>query len=455
MKKLLLFTSLLIGGGVLAQTSPLDFEPGGNGASFGWATFESPEGFENPTLTIEANPATDGINSSATAARIDISYPATDFWGQAGTETDNPGVEMGSWEFNDQNSTVKVMVYQEGFAAPVAIKFANNSFGAEFQTVVENIIADEWVEITFDMSSLIGSGLAPFTQFIFYPSHAERATGHVVWFDNVTFGPAAPPAGDPMVSPADPTIDEADVLSVYSETYMTNTVMNFNLNAFSNDAFVFSEVDIESSGNLSAKMENLLFYGAEWTAENLNEFDFVHLDYYATSSTGFNFYLIDQTAGIPGGDIAEPRFAFGPAGDAPLVQGEWVSVFIPLQHFLDYDAGMFTYDLDDIFQYKFDGNGGLWFDNIYFTTEEALSVTDIEEAGLNAFPNPSVDSWTITSEFTPITEVRVFNVLGQVVFSASPNSSLAQIDASGLDTGLYMTEVTTNRGKTTIKLIKE
>lgn len=454
MKGLLLFTTLLIGGGAFAQTSPLDFEPGGNGAGFGWATFEAPEGFDNPTLTIEANPVTDGINSSATAAKIDIAYGTDASWGQAGTETDNPGIEMGSWEFNAENSAVRVMVFQEGFAAPVALKFANNMFGAEFETIVNNTVANEWVEITFDMSSLIGSGLAPFTQFIFFPSYAPRETGHVVWFDNVTFG-AATSVPDPMVSPADPTIDEADVVSVYSETYATNTVMNFNLNAYANDAFVLAEVDIESTGNLSASMENLGFYGAEWTAENINEFDFVHLDYYATSSSGFNFYLIDQTAGIPGGNIAVPRFSFGPTGDAPLVQGEWVSVFIPLQHFLDYDAGAFSFDLDDIFQYKFDGNGGLWFDNIYFTTEEALSVNDIEEAGLNAFPNPSVDSWTITSEVTPIKEVRVFNMLGQVVYSASPNSSLANIDASGIDTGLYMTEITTNRGKTTIKLIKE
>ena len=72
MKKVILLSSLLIGGAAFAQTSPIDFEPNGNGADFGWATFEAPEGEENPTLTIEMNPATDGINSSANAARLDI-----------------------------------------------------------------------------------------------------------------------------------------------------------------------------------------------------------------------------------------------------------------------------------------------------------------------------------------------------------------------------------------------
>jgi len=453
MKKILLFTSLLIGGGAIAQTTPLDFEPGGNGADFEWPSFEVPDG-ETLEITIEPNPATGGINSSATAAKMDISYGTGEVWGQAGTETDINGVEMGTWSFDESNSTVKVQVFQEGFAAPVAVKIVNSSFAAMPEMVVNNTVANEWVEITFNFSSLIGSDLAPFSQFVFFPSYAPRATGHVVWFDNITFGEGAPAASDPMTSPADPTIDEADVLSVYSETYTMNTVSNFNLNAFVGAAAI-SEVDIENSGNLSTKIENLDFYGAEWTAENLNEFDFVHLDYYATSSNAFNFFLIDQTAGLMGGEPEEPRFSFGDGADAPIVQGVWVSVFIPLQHFLDFDAGTFSYDLNDIFQWKFDGNGSLWIDNIYFTTEEALSVNDVEEAGLNAFPNPSTDSWTISSELAPIKLVRVFNLLGQVVHTATPNTSLTQIDASGLNTGIYMTEVTTNRGKTTIKLIKE
>ncbi len=455
MKKVFLLSTLLIGGAAFAQTSPIDFEPGGNGADFSWATFEAPEGFSNPTFTVEANPVTDGINSSATAAKMDIAYPTTDAWGKAGCETDNPGMNMGLFSFDENNSTVSIMIYQEGFAAPVALKFANNTFGAQLETVVPNTVADEWVEITFNMSPLIGSGLAPFSQLIFFPSYAPRETGHVVWFDNITFGEGGSGSGDPMVSAPDPTIDESLVLSAYSNTYMTNTVENFNLNAFQGGGTI-SEVDIESDGNLTLKIDGLTFYGAQWTAVDLNEYDYVHLDYWSTSSTAFNFYLIDQTAGIGGGAPEEPRFSFGaPGSDAEIVQGEWVSVFIPLQHFLDYDFGSFPYDLNDIFQWKFDGNGTLWVDNVYFTTEEALSVSDVVAEGVKAFPNPAVSDWTITSEFSAIKEVRVFNVLGQVVYSATPNASMTQIDASGLDKGFYLTQVRTELGTATIKLIKE
>jgi len=316
---------------------------------------------------------------------------------------------------------------------------------------VQNDVADEWVEIEFDMSGLISSGVAPFAQLIFFPSYAPRESGHVVWFDNVQFGEGDPPAPDPMVSAPDPTIDEDLVLSVYSDTYSTNTVNEFDLNVFGITA---TEEDLENDGNLTAKLENLNFYGGQWIAEDINEYDFVHFDYWATSSTQFNFFLIDLTSMIGGGTPEEPRYAFGPNGDEPVVQGEWVPVTIPLQHFLDQPTGSFTYDLDDIFQYKFDGQGTLYFDNIYFS-KEPTGVNDIVSNGLNAFPNPSTETWTVSSDASSINEVRVFNALGQVVLSESPNSSMTQIDASNLDKGFYIAEIRTDIGTGTIKLIKE
>jgi hypothetical protein len=451
MKKVILLSSLLIGGSAFGQTSPIDFEVGGNGADFSWATFEAPEGFDNPTFTVEANPVTDGINTSATAAKIDISYGTTDNWGKAGCETDIQGTNMGIFNFDETNSLVRVMIFQEGFASPVALKFANTTFGAELETVVQNDIANEWVEIEFDMSGLISSGVAPFGQFIFFPSYAARETGHVVWFDNVQFGEGEPPAPDPMVSAPDPTIDEDLVLSVYSDTYNTNTVNEFNLNAFGITA---TELDLESDGNQTAKLENLNFYGGQWIPADVNEYTNVHFDYWATSSTAFNFYLIDLTSMIGGGTPDEPRYAIGPDGDQEIVQGEWVSVTIPLQHFLDQPTGSFTWDLDDIFQYKFDGSGTLFFDNVYFS-KNPTNVNDAVSEGLKAFPNPSVDSWTVSSDLYPINEVRVYNTLGQVVLSESPNASMTQIDASNLDKGFYIAEIRTDLGIGTIKLIKE
>ncbi|MFT6355609.1 MAG: hypothetical protein ACJAXD_002605 [Cryomorphaceae bacterium] len=189
-------------------------------------------------------------------------------------------------------------------------------------------------------------------------------------------------------------------------------------------------------------------------AADVNEYTNIHFDYWATSSTAFNFYLIDLTSMIGGGTPDEPRYAIGPDGDQEIVQGEWVSVTIPLQHFLDQPTGSFTWDLDDIFQYKFDGSGTLFFDNVYFS-KNPTNVNDAVSEGLKAFPNPSVDSWTVSSDLSPINEVRIYNTLGQVVLSESPNASMTQIDASNLDKGFYIAEIRTDLGIGTIKLIKE
>lgn len=455
MRNLFTFSLILMASVVFAQNNPITFEPGEFGADFTWATFEAPEGEDNPTFTVEANPVTDGINSSATAAKIAISYGTDASWGQAGCETSQTEMDMGSWEFTEENSTVTMMIYQEGFAAPVALKFANATFGAEFETIVENDVADEWVEVSFDMSSLIGSGLAPFTQFIFFPSYGPRETGHTVWFDNVVFGAGDPPAGDPMVSAPEPTIDEAEVLSVYSETYQTNTVTNFNLNSFQGGGTI-SEIDIEEDGNNTIEIEGLTFYGAEWDAVDLNDFEYVHFHYWASTSTAFNFYLIDATAEIPGGNPAEPRYSFGlQGGDETLVQGEWVSVFIPLQHFLDYPSTGYDYDLNDIFQWKFDGNGNLFIDNVFFTSADPLSASQVKIEGLEVFPNPSNNGWNIQTAGAEIQEVRIFNALGQAVASFNPRSNSFRIEADQLKPGLYLANLITNEGSQTIRLVNQ
>jgi hypothetical protein len=203
---------------------------------------------------------------------------------------------------------------------------------------------------------------------------------------------------DPMTSAPAPTIDESEVLSVYSNTYMTNTVQNFNFNAFAGAVSV-SEVDIEMDGNLTGKLENIDFYGAQWIAEDVTSYNFVHLDYYATTSTAFNFFLIDSTAGIPGGNPEEPRYPFADmGGDAMLETGKWVSVFIPLSHFTSFPSPNFSYDLTDIFQYKFDGNGTVYFDNVYFVKDTTTSggVTD----PMTSAPDPTIDESKVLSVYS-------------------------------------------------------
>ncbi len=452
MKKIILLSFLGTATLGFSQNNPIDFEPDGFGADWNWSTFEAPDGFDDPEFSVVPNISVDEVNGSANVARMVIDYPSSEPWGQAGCESEH-GTDLGSFVVTEANSTVSMMIYQEGFAAPVALKFATPVGAAFFETIVQNDVADAWVEVEFDMSGWIGSTLpGDPDQIIFFPSYGPRATGHTVYFDNVVFGPQGPAPGEPMTAAPDPTIDEDLVISVYSDFYTANTVDNFNFNAFQGGGVV-SEVVIE--GNNTGKIEGLTFYGAEWDAVDLTEYQFVHLDYWTSTSTGFNFYLIDQTAGIPGGAPEEPRYAFGPGGDEPVVMNEWVSVTIPLQHFLDFPSTGFDYDVTDIFQWKFDGNGTLFFDNVYFSQEETASTAGFDANGITAFPNPSKNVWNLRSEHAPMTRVTVFNAVGQVVWSAVPHNETVVLDASAMKPGLYIARIETAEGATALKLIKD
>jgi hypothetical protein len=353
---------------------------------------------------------------------------------------------------------VTLQFYQEGFAAPVALKFANPAGGAFPEVVIQNTIADAWVTVEFDLSAWIGDPLgAQPDQIIFFPSYAARATGHVVYFDNVSFGPASPGAADPSVAAPDPTTDEDLVISVYSDFYAANTVAAYNFNAFQGGGVV-SQVQIE--GNNTGKIEDLTFYGADWSNTDITEFDSLHFDYWARGSEGFSFFVINAANGIPGGAPEEPRYSITPAGgDETLVQDEWVRVSVPLQHFLDFPTGAFTYTLDAVNQYKFEGSvfgaGDVFFDNIFFSKEGSVRVNELPTSAFRTYPNPSNDAWTISSEGSNILQVTVYDVVGKQVVSLSPLSDQVRINAGALSSGTYFARVRTSEGMGTIKLIKE
>jgi hypothetical protein len=175
-----------------AQNAPIDFEPEGIGADFTWATFEAPEGENNPTFSIVPNILVDANNPSATVAKMDIEYGTDAIWGSAGCETMH-GSDVGPFTITAEDYIVSLQFYQVGFAAPVALKFATTEGAAFMETIVQNTIADAWVTVEFDMSVWIGSTLpGTLDQVIFFPSYAPRETGHVVYFDNVAFEPAGP-----------------------------------------------------------------------------------------------------------------------------------------------------------------------------------------------------------------------------------------------------------------------
>jgi len=93
-------------------------------------------------------------------------------------------------------------------------------------------------------------------------------------------------------------------------------------------------------------------------------------------------------------------------------------------------------------------------DDYIFGAFATLKVQDFEIEGLMAYPNPTSDKWTISTKDQEIIAIDVFNVLGERVISLKPNAMHVNVDASGLSLGIYISTITTEKGTSSRKLIK-
>ncbi len=163
--------------------------------------------------------------------------------------------------------------------------------------------------------------------------------------DNILFyndGTPPPPPVEPAAPAPTPAHNADDVMAIFSDAY---TDMPANLNPDWGQATVVSTVQIQ--GNNTLKYSNLNYQGIELgSSQDVSAMGFLHLDFWSANSTGVSIYLISP----------------GPVETAYVLQvptDGWVSLDIPLSAFS-------PVDLNDVIQLKFDGNGDIYLDNIYF-----------------------------------------------------------------------------------------
>lgn len=153
-----------------------------------------------------------------------------------------------------------------------------------------------------------------------------------------------PASSLPTTAAPTPTAAAGSVISIYSDAY-TN-VAGTNFYPGWGQATIAKEITI--AGNKTLEYKNLNYQGIVLAGNNdVSGKTKLHIDYYTTNSTALNAFLIS-----PG--PKEVGYAFA------IQTGKWVSVDIPLSTF----SG--TVNLSEVFQMKFDGNGTVYIDNIYF-----------------------------------------------------------------------------------------
>ncbi len=83
-----------------------------------------------------------------------------------------------------------------------------------------------------------------------------------------------------------------------------------------------------------------------------------------------------------------------------------------------------------------------------------LSNTSFDSENFKSYPNPVRDILNLSYN-KPITNVSVFNLLGQEVMTSIINANQSQINMSALSAGTYLVKVTADNQVKTIKVIKE
>ncbi|TVQ50468.1 MAG: hypothetical protein EA362_02330 [Saprospirales bacterium] len=148
---------------------PLDFESGPTAYSF--------TEFGGSPVSIISNPDPSGINTSANVAEL-TKAPASETWAGAFIDLDVP-IDLGI------SSTLTLKVWSPQADIPVLLKIENPETGAEVEVETQVPVAQEWVEIEFDLSD--GSLAEDWTRVVFFFNFGTAGTGERYYFDDLDY----------------------------------------------------------------------------------------------------------------------------------------------------------------------------------------------------------------------------------------------------------------------------
>jgi len=164
-----------------------------------------------------------------------------------------------------------------------------------------------------------------------------------VYIDNVYFSDNGTQPTEPTTAAPVPSFPSADVISVFSDHYTNLAGTDFYPDW--GQTTVVSEVLI--AGNNTLKYQGLNYQGIQLGSnQDVSAMGYLHLDFWSVTSVSLNVFLISP------GPIEKSYTLIVPTTG-------WTTVDIPLSYFS-------TVDLTNIMQFKFEGNGDIFIDNILF-----------------------------------------------------------------------------------------
>jgi len=125
-----------------------------------------------------------------------------------------------------------------------------------------------------------------------------------------------------------------------------------------------------------------------------------------------------------------------------------------------YDYGfsfiLFNHQLKTINEYEWNETSNEWINEelgeFYYSEQNTLSVSEIDNSEFNIYPNPVINTLTINTKL-PITKVGIYSILGQKVKEIDANFN--SISTHDLSNGIYLLRIESENGNAIKKLVKQ
>jgi hypothetical protein len=295
-----------------------------------------------------------GWGQSTTYEQIDLMGDAAIKYGNINFQ----GISIGSPVDASSLETIHIDVWSDDYTA---LPLFLISAGSGEKSVTLNLAGNQWNSIDIPLKDYTDQGLLV-NDIIQFKFDVQPENGGTIYVDNIYFYGTSSGGGgnasEPAAAAPAPALDEANVISMFSDVYTDVTV-----DTWRTDWSSVTLDDVTVDGNATKKYSVLDFVGIETVtsmidASSMTQF---HVDIWSADFTEFKVKLVDFGAdgAYGGGDDVEHEITIpSPA------QGEWVSLDLNLSDFTGLTTRAHIAQL--IFVGSPTSNNTVYVDNVYF-----------------------------------------------------------------------------------------
>ena len=324
------------------------------------------------------------------------------------------------WIPNEVNSTDKLAVKLVDMGSDGAL---DGNDPALVYEITGPLASQSWISVDISLAGL--PSRSKLAQIIL-----ERIGSSLTGFylDNIYLYDSGevPVIGPEQAAPTPPSRGAAQVISLYGDAYTNIAGTDY---PDWGQATVVSEVPV--AGNSTLQFTGLNYQGIQLaSSQNVTGMEYLHLDFWSANSTALTVFLISSGPVEKGYSLSVPTTG-------------WSSIDIPLTAFS-------PVNLADIIQLKFDGNGDIFIDNLYFYTTgggtanvplvaapvpPAREPSEVISLFSNAYTNKNVTTWSADWDDSNVADMQISgDAVKKYTFTnfAGIDFSSNKFDASGM-----------------------